>query len=145
MNICALLATNVVFFTYLLHHFILAVAYAEEFPKQKRMEIERSANSLYGLIHARYIITGGGMQRMMEKFQNKEFGCCPRVYCKNQPCLPIGLADVPNQSGSNIFCPMCQQVYVPKSPTQNSVDGAFFGTTFAHLFLLLNNQYIPKR
>lgn len=100
---------------------------------------------LYGLIHARYIITGGGMQRMLEKYQNSDFGCCPRVYCRSQPVLPIGLSDMPSQSGLNVFCPMCQEVYVPKSSTQGAVDGCFFGTTFAHLFLLLHPQYIPKR
>jgi casein kinase II subunit beta len=124
---------------------IYAVLFIEDFPKQKRMDIERSANMLYGLIHARYIITGGGMQRMLEKYQNSDFGCCPRVYCRSQPVLPIGLADMPNQSGSNVFCSMCQEVYVPKSSTQYAVDGAFFGTTFAHLFLLLHPQHIPKR
>ena len=117
----------------------------EQIPRQKRIEIERSASLLYGLIHARYIITGGGMQRMLEKYQNSEFGVCPRVLCRGQPVLPVGLTDAPNQSGANIFCPLCHEIYEPKSTSQSNVDGCFFGTTFAHLFLLQHAQYIPKR
>lgn len=109
------------------------------------MEVERCASMLYGLIHSRFIITAAGMQRMLEKYQQAKFGTCPRVFCRGQAVLPIGLSDIPNQSGTNVFCPCCHEVYVPKSTSTGAVDGSFFGTTFAHLFLLLHSQFIPKR
>jgi len=54
-------------------------------------ELSRSAALLYGLIHARYIITSHGLDAMHRKFMNREFGECPRALCRGQPVVPVSL------------------------------------------------------
>jgi len=42
-----------------------------------------------------------------------------------------------------LYCPNCCDIYTPASSRFQSVDGAFFGTTFAHLFLQTYREFAP--
>jgi len=108
-------------------------------------ELETAAEVLYGLIHARYVITAKGLATMLEKYKCCDFGRCPRVLCHGQPCLPVGTSDVPRQSTVKLFCPGCEDVYYPRSKYHGNIDGAYFGTTFPHLFMMTYPQLRPDR
>lgn len=107
--------------------------------------VESAAEMLYGLIHARYIVTNRGMHAMYEKYRTASFGRCPHVFCQGQPVLPVGLSDLPRNYTVNVFCPRCHGLYFPKSTRQANVDGAYYGTTFPHLFLMTHPDLIPNK
>ncbi|OJD15941.1 hypothetical protein AJ78_03846 [Emergomyces pasteurianus Ep9510] len=98
--------------------------------------IESSAELLYGLIHQRYITSRPGIQQMLEKYELQHFGVCPRVYCNGCKVLPVGITDTPGVDTVKLFCPSCQDIYTPPNSRFQSVDGAFFGTTFGCLFFM---------
>jgi len=115
----------------------------DEFSEDHQELIENDADVLYGLIHARYIVTNRGLQAMFEKYKYREFGECPYVYCRNKPLLPVGLTDEKNKESVKLYCPQCEMVFKPKSSRHENIDGAYFGTTFPHLFFLTFPELKP--
>ena len=60
------------------------------------------------------------------KYKKKDFGECPRMFCKGQAVLPVssiafpslsnnleqvGASDEPHQMRLKMFCPRCREVY----------------------------------
>lgn len=89
---------------------------------------------LYGVIHARYILSPHGLNKMREKFLQGAFGTCPRVLCERQHVLPIGVSEELSTSRVKVYCPRCVDVYLPRQK-QLDIDGAYFGASFPHVFL----------
>jgi casein kinase II subunit beta len=134
-----------------------------------RETIDNSARYLYGLIHARYIITTRGLAKMvsrspfsfqgisfthawltppsrqLDKYRSADFGTCPRVYCYSQPVLPVGLADAPYQKAVKLYCPRCEDLYSPKGSRHGNIDGAYFGTTFPHMLFMVYPHMVPSK
>mmetsp|Transcript_15751 Transcript_15751/g.49825 ORF Transcript_15751/g.49825 Transcript_15751/m.49825 type:complete len:252 (+) Transcript_15751:63-818(+) len=114
----------------------------EDLADPEFLEIYRDATDLYGLIHARYIVSPRGLQVMREKYLKGAFGTCPRVLCDRQHVLPIGTSEEPRAAQVKIFCPKCEQVFSPKSKYKE-LDGAHFGTSFPQIFLQTYTSLVP--
>lgn len=144
-NLCGL-SSQVPYYDYALD-LILDVesSHGDMFTEEQNELVESAAEMLYGLIHVRYILTSKGMAAMLEKYKNFDFGRCPRVYCCGQPCLPVGQSDIPRSSTVKIYCPKCEDIYYPRSKYQGNIDGAYFGTTFPHLFLMTYGHLKPQK
>lgn len=95
---------------------------------------DRSAKLLYGLIHARFILTTQGLELMYQKCMEGQFGFCPRMLCNNTRLLPVGKYDLPGYDTLRFYCPRCDDIYID-SGIKSKLDGAFFGTSFPGVFL----------
>jgi len=134
------LASQIPFYEYALD-MILDIESNDVLSDEQQELVENDAETLYGLIHARYILSIRGLHAMLEKYRQVEFGRCPRVLCHGQPTLPVGRSDTTNQDSVKLYCPRCEDIYNPKSSRHEHIDGAYFGTTFAHLFFLTFPQF----
>ncbi|EAY11737.1 Casein kinase II regulatory subunit family protein [Trichomonas vaginalis G3] len=125
----------------------------DEDDKSKQIIIEQQAEMLYGLIHARYLLTNEGLTKMYEKYINGCFPKCPRKLCKGMTCLPYGVSDELNEYSVKLFCPSCKEIYNMPDNSMATVDGAYFGPSWVNLFIskyssLFKNinieKYVPK-
>jgi casein kinase II subunit beta len=116
---------------------------AEELKDEQYLELLQEATDLYGLIHARFIVSPQGLAIMREKYLSGRFGVCPRVMCEKQNVLPIGMSEDLHTSRVKIFCPRCEDVYIPKQRYAD-VDGAYFGTSFPHMLLQSYDDLQPQ-
>lgn len=106
-----------------------------------RLQLEESARLMYGLIHQRFILTEAGLHMMREKYEGGLFGRCPRLMCGGHPVLPLGMSETPGLGGRvKLFCPQCWEVY---HSYKRLHDGAFWGPTFPHLFLMTFPELVP--
>jgi casein kinase II subunit beta len=137
---------------------------------EMREQIEKSARHLYGLVHARFIVTTRGLQKMVsrassirhagaagnanlvrvcvlqvEKYKKGEFGKCPRVMCAGQPLLPTGQHDLPLHGFVKLYCPRCEDLYNPKSSRHAAIDGAYFGTSFHSILFQVYPNLMPAK
>ncbi|ELP88887.1 casein kinase II subunit beta, putative [Entamoeba invadens IP1] len=137
------LSTTVNYFSECLNT-ILQIPQQTIYPLEIQNEIGVETKKLYGLVHARYIVTPAGLDKMIQKYQNTDFGVCICVKCNEHPLLPIGLFDVFGKSKVKFYCPCCNDTYnVPRAFPSYILDGAYFGTTFANLLLMQIDEH-PK-
>eukprot|EP01084_Bolivina_argentea_P138077 243176_1 len=117
----------------------------EHLTTEQKKTIEHSAKTLYGLIHARFIITKRGLEKMKRKYISNDFGKCQRNNCNEQSLLPTAITDEKGKECVRLYCSNCCDIYLPRKECYKNIDGAYFGTTFAHLFLLAFPIFKPKQ
>ena len=88
---------------------------------------------VYGLIHARYILSPDGIAQMEAKYKAHCFGFCPRFKCKKEPLLPYGMSGSLHKSRVKGFCPICRKLYVPRPVVE--LDGGYFGPNISHFII----------
>ncbi|MCO5582578.1 hypothetical protein L7F22_036476 [Adiantum nelumboides] len=97
------------------HETVLSMCVSkDDLDDEARDYIEAQARLLYGLVHARYIITTRGLAKMLEKYKRADFGRCPRVLCYQQALLPVGLSDQPFPKGRQALLPALRGHLQPK-------------------------------
>eukprot|EP01071_Lankesteria_metandrocarpae_P014174 Lankesteria_metandrocarpae@DN8176_c0_g1_i1.p1 len=107
-------------------------------------ELFRDSRDLYGLIHSRFIASPRGLVLMKEKYQRGLFGYCPRVLCDRQFTIPVGLSDQLDEYNVLVYCPKCQESYeVQRGVAIYQADGAYFGSSFPHIFLQSFPNLVP--
>ncbi|KAK0932544.1 casein kinase 2 regulatory subunit [Friedmanniomyces endolithicus] len=137
------LNTEVQYYQYALD--LVTDVFDMEVDDDMREQIEKAARHLYGLVHARYIVTTRGLAKMMEKYKQGIFGKCPRVICESQHLLPMGQHDVSSHSQVKLYCAKCEDIYNPKSSRHNSIDGAYFGTSFHNILFQVYPALMPQK
>ncbi|KAK8810717.1 hypothetical protein WA158_007292 [Blastocystis sp. Blastoise] len=110
---------------------------------EREEQITPSTVILYGLIHQRFALTEDGTYMIKKKFERKYFGVCPRYLCKEQPLLPMGISTEPSVDSMKLYCPLCQDVYVPQNRKHRYLDGCFFGPSLPYVVLLNLNPIYP--
>ena len=114
--------------------------------------IQQQAEALYGLIHARYLNTAEGAEKMAQKQKSKVFPHCPRVFCQKMTCVPYGITEELHDKTVKMFCPNCKEFYNVNDERIAKIDGAFFGPSWVQVLLKAHKElelpdkpeYIPR-
>lgn len=114
-------------------------------PEDDADMLESSTHMLYGLIHARYLLTTRGMQAFYDKYSQGVYGICWNAKCEmaKKYVLPVG-GDVVGQESVQVYCPHCGECYLPRSSRLQQLDGAYFGSSAVHMLVLQHATAIQQ-
>ena len=86
-----------------------------------------------------------GLALVYGRYLQGGYGYCPRAFCDKQKVVPNGLSDKPRQNRVKVYCPKCEEMYIPT--ITNRLDGAYFGSSLAHVFfqVYMKNIVLPPK
>lgn len=116
----------------------------ERRPSEWPEDIDEYGMCLYGLLHARYLLTAAGLEQAYQKYRQNEFPKCPRSFCDGHCCIPVGVSDEIGESNVKLYCTNCQDIYSSKDKRFITMDGAFFGPNWCHLFIQKYPETVPE-
>jgi hypothetical protein len=86
-----------------------------------------------------------GQPTQAEKYQRGDFGQCPRVLCNFAKLAPVAVSDKTDVACVQTYCPSCREIYKPANRKHMSLDGAYFGTSFAHILFMVHPALLPAK
>uniref|UniRef100_A0A7E4ZXP0 Casein kinase II subunit beta n=1 Tax=Panagrellus redivivus TaxID=6233 RepID=A0A7E4ZXP0_PANRE len=117
-----------------------------ELPDEDYDELNKDAVEVYGLLHARFLLTERGLNQVRDLYENGEYGQCPRHACDGQNVLPIDAQlPPPEPNHVQIYCPKCEEIYRIGEKTKSPISGAFFGADLPQTFFMAFPELRPKR
>lgn len=111
-------------------------------------ELNECAIQLYGLIHARYLMTKNGTELLLKNYLSGVYGKCPNFNCQFK-CLPYGIDSDPGNSCLLMYCPKCHDVYYSNHVDCMHIDGSAFYSSylvpFEHEYPIIRGLELPPK
>jgi len=105
-----------------------------EEPTQVPPDVQRAAECLYILVHARYIISPRGLETVRRVLREQPiFGRCPRTTCRGMPVLPYCETSDYEMCMAKSYCCNCGETF---TNWDSKTDGAAWGPSFCNLLLM---------
>lgn len=104
---------------------------------RKLENVLKEAIMIYERIHAKYIATKRGLEKMRERIDCGFYGVCPRYKCNNHHLIPMGPSFQHNKGKIEFYCSLCKDDYCNMKYLKQfkDVDGACFGPAFPVKYL----------
>lgn len=96
--------------------------------KPTNEKVAKYVEIIYGLIHARFLMTKSGLELIHKKYTDCVYETCPNYNCRAQ-CLPYGKNPDPGRR-LLMYCPACHDVYYCSRPECQYIDGSAFLSSY---------------
>lgn len=103
--------------------------------------VQLAAEKLYGMLHARFVLSSDGCALVKERMLAVHYGTCRRVHCDGAPLVPCGLSDQLKHGTVKFYCGRCDDVFEPQHQRHRKLDGAYFGTSLPHMLYMMYPRF----